>query len=192
MRKMGLGAAVAAIALVLASLPAAGRALAAITQAPGGPLVESTVSGVLVSADPTLDQLVIQTVAGEKLGWQLPAAVIAEAAHYEAGAPVTVAYRTVGEGERALRALEFTGPGSRPTYVNATGVNVLLRTGPKVGGQCGKADPPPSQVVGYPLSPSARIEDTAGCWCCGPPLTACRPSNAVRPRSHIVLAQCFY
>jgi hypothetical protein len=187
-----MGAAAAALALALvSSLPPAGRAIAAATQAPGGPLVESTVSGVLVSADPTLNQLVIRTATGEKLGWQLPAAVISEAAHYAAGDPVTVAYRTVGEAERSLRAVEFTGPGSRPVYVNATGVDVLLRTGPKVGGQCGKADAPPTEVVGYPLRPAARIEDPAACWCCGPLSTECRPSNAVRPRSHVVLAQCF-
>jgi hypothetical protein len=191
MRNLRFGAVTAAAAPVLLSLLAAGGAPAAAVQAPGGPLVESTVSGVLVSADPTLDQVVIETAAGEKLAWQLSAAVVAQAGRYKAGAPVTVVYRTVGEEERSLRALKFTGPGSKPSYVNATGNHVMLRTGPKVGEQCGKADPPASQVIGYPLIPSAVIEDTAGCWCCGPAGTSCRPSNTVLPRDHIVLAECF-
>jgi hypothetical protein len=191
MAKTRFGALTALVALVLASPAAVRGSRAAAVQAPGGPLVESTVSGTLVIADPTLNQVVIRTASGEKLDWQLPAAVVAEAGHYKAGDPVTVVYRTVGEAERSLRALKFTGPGSKASYVNATGNHVVLRTGPKVGGQCGSADAPASQVVGYPLIPSAVIEDTAGCWCCGPGGTTCRPSNTVLPRDHIVLAECF-
>jgi hypothetical protein len=100
-------------------------------------------------------------------------------------------YRQIGVGEVALRALAFTGPNANPMYVNGTGNSVTLLTGPLVGGQCGKADPPPNRVARYPLAPGNMMEDKAACWCCAPQGASCRPSNPVRPRDHVVLAQCF-
>jgi hypothetical protein len=188
MKDAWLGTAIGTLALV--SILAAGAGRAGALQAPE-PVVESTVSGVLVSADPNLNRVVIRPATGEELGWQLASDAVREAGRHKAGDPVTVVYRTIGPGESSVRALMFTGTGSRPSYVNATGGDAVLRTAPMVGGKCGRVDPPASQIAVYALNPNAGTEDAAACWCCGRGLTTCRPSNPVRPRDHVILAACF-
>ena len=67
----------------------------------------------------------------------------AEAAKFEAGAPMWVIYRKLDDNNQAVTALGFPGVEDKPVYVNATGYPVVLRTGPAVGGQLlhGGVDP---------------------------------------------------
>ena len=153
-----------------------------------GPLVHTSVEGVLDKVVTRHDGLVVRTKDGRRLGWKLPPPVIAEAAKFEAGAPMWVIYRKLDDNNQAVTALGFPGVEEQPMYVNATGYPVVLRTGPAVDGQCGAENAPAGteQALGRGLV----IEDQSACWCCAPDGETCAPSNR-SGNGRIVLAQCF-
>ena len=153
-----------------------------------GPLVRSSLNGVLDKVVPRNNAIVMKTEDGRRLGWQLPAPVIAEAAKFEPGSSMWVIYRQRDASDQAVTALGFPGVEDKPVYVNATGYNVVLRTGPKVGGQCGGETE--GQMMDYDLTKGLVTEDLNACWCCAPSQERCSPSNQ-SGNGRIILAQCF-
>jgi hypothetical protein len=153
-----------------------------------GPLVHSSVEGVLDKVVTQHDGLVLKTDEGRRLGWKLPAPVIAEAAKFEPGTRMWVIYRKLDNDNQAVTALGFPGVADNPVYVNATGYPVVLRTGPDKDGQCNADDAPAGSE--QELGEGLIIEDTSPCWCCAPEGATCAPSNR-SGNGRIVLAQCF-
>ena len=153
-----------------------------------GPLVHTSVEGVLDKVVTKQDGLILKARDGRRLGWKLPAPVIEEAARFEPGAPMWVIYRKLDNNNQAVTALGFPGVEDKPVYVNATGYSVVLRTGPAVDGQCGADNAPAGseQALGKGLI----TEDLSACWCCAPEGETCAPSNH-SGNGRIILAQCF-
>ena len=177
---------VGAGALVLAL--AGGAPFVAAQELVEGPLVHTSVEGVLDKVVTKRDGLVVKTRDGRRLGWQLPAPVIAEAAKFEPGTPMWVIYRKLDNENQAVTALGFPGVADSPVYVNATGYPVVLRTGPGKDGQCGVHGAPAGSE--QKLGKGIVTEDTSACWCCAPEGATCAPSNR-SGNGRIVLAQCF-
>jgi hypothetical protein len=153
-----------------------------------GPLVRSSVQGVLDKVVPHNNAIVMKTEDGRRLGWRLAAPVIAEAAKFELGSSMWVIYRQRDTSDQAVTALGFPGVEDKPVYVNATGHNVVLRTGPRVDGECGAETD--GQMMDYDLSKGLVTEDLNPCWCCAPSQERCSPTNQ-SGNGRIVLAQCF-
>ena len=174
------------LGLVLAL--AAGASFLVAQELVEGPLVRSSVQGVLDKVVPRNNAIVLKTEDGRRLGWQLPAPVIAEAAKFEPGSSMWVIYRQRDTTDQAVTALGFPGVEDRPVYVNATGHNVVLRTGPKVDGQCGAETD--GQMTDYNLSQGLVTEDLNPCWCCAPARERCSPPNQ-SGNGRIILARCF-
>jgi hypothetical protein len=155
------------------------------------PLVSTSVNGKLERVDDSLNGIIIKTDAGERLAWQLPAPVIAEASKYKPGDSVWVIYRQLAASERAVTALGFpAAKDSMPKYVNATGAPVLLRTSAAVDGKCDAPGAEQRQANEYPLLLQGVAEDPAACWCCATRGQTCPPVNRSGP-GRIVLAACF-
>jgi len=175
-------------ALALAAALVAGASFVVAEELVEGPLVHNSVEGVLDKVVTKHDGLVVKTEDGRRLGWQLPAPVIAEAAKFEPGSPMWVIYRKLDNENQAVTALGFPGVEDHPVYVNATGYPVVLRTGPGVDGQCGTEGAPAGSE--RKLGKGLVVEDTSACWCCAPEGETCAPSNR-SGNGRIVLAQCF-
>jgi hypothetical protein len=175
-------------ALGLALTLAAGASFLVGQELVEGPLVRSSVQGVLDEVLPRKRAIVMKTEDGRRLGWQLPAPVIAEAAKFEPGASMWVIYRQRDTSDQAVTALGFPGVEDKPVYVNATGFNVVLRTGPRVDGKCGAETD--GKMVDYDLSKGLVTVDLNPCWCCAPSQERCSPTNQ-SGNGRIVLAQCF-
>jgi hypothetical protein len=175
-----------ALALIVALM--AGGPLVAAQGLTEGPLVHTSIEGVLDKVVTKHEGLILKTDEGRRLGWKLPAPVIEEAAKFEPGARMWVIYRKLNDNNQAVTALGFPGVEDAPVYVNATGYPVVLRTGPAVDGQCGAENAPAGseQALGMGLV----IEDLSECWCCAPEGETCAPSNH-SGNGRIVLAQCF-
>jgi hypothetical protein len=167
---------------------AAGGAFVVAQELVEGPLVRTSVSGVLDQVVTKHDGVILKTDDGRRLGWKLPAPVIQEAAKFEPGSPMWVIYRQRDTADQAVTALGFPGVEDKPVYVNATGNNVVLRTGPEVGGECGAETR--GNMAEYKLSPGRVTEDLNPCWCCAPAAERCAPANR-SGNGRIVLAQCF-
>ena len=153
-----------------------------------GPLVHSSVHGVLDQLIPKRSGIVLKTEDGRRLGWQLPAPVIAEASKFELGSSMWVIYRQRDQADQAVTALGFPGVADKPVYVNATGFNIVLRTGPTVDGKCGTETQ--GKMMDYKLSKGLETVDLNPCWCCAPSEERCSPTNQ-SGNGRIVLAQCF-
>jgi len=153
-----------------------------------GPLVRSSIQGVLDKVVPRNNAIVMKTEDGRRLGWQLAPPVIAEAAKFEPGTSMWVIYRQRDTSDQAVTALGFPGVADKPVYVNATGHNVVLRTGPRVDGKCGAETD--GKMMDYDLSKGLVTEDLNPCWCCAPSQERCSPTNQ-SGNGRIVLAQCF-
>lgn len=174
--------------LGLAVALAAGASFLVAQELVEGPLVRSSVEGVLDKVVPRDNAIVLKTEDGRRLGWKLAAPVIAEAAKFEPGSSMWVIYRQRDTSDQAVTALGFPGVADKPVYVNATGHNVVLRTGPKVDGKCGGETD--GQMMDYKLSQGLVTEDLNPCWCCAPSQERCSPANQ-SGNGRIVLAQCF-
>jgi hypothetical protein len=175
-----------ALALVVALV--AGGAFVGAQELVEGPLVRTSISGVLDRVVTRQDGVILKTEDGRRLGWKLPAPVIEEAAKFEPGSPMWVIYRKRDTADQAVTALGFPGVEDKPVYVNASGYNVVLRTGPAVDGQCGAESP--GNMAEYKLSPGLVTEDLNACWCCAPSAERCAPANQ-SGNGRIILAQCF-
>ena len=184
MKRLLVGAGVAGLAVALA----AGASLLVAQEMVEGPLVRSSVHGVLDEVMTRKNGIVLKTEDGRRLGWQLPAPVIAEAAKFKPGSSMWVIYRQRDTTDQAVTALGFPGVADKPVYVNATGHNVVLRTGPKVDGKCGAETD--GKMMDYKLSQGLVTEDLNPCWCCAPSAERCSPTNQ-SGNGRIVLAQCF-
>lgn len=179
---------VAAAGLALVVALGAGVPLVVAQGLTEGPLVHTSIEGVLDKVVTKQDGLVLKTREGRRLGWKLPPPVIAEAAKFEAGSPMWVIYRKLDNENQAVTALGFPGVEDHPVYVNATGYPVVLRTGPGVDGDCGASGAPAGSE--QKLGKGIVTEDTSACWCCAPEGETCAPSNRSGD-GRIVLAQCF-
>jgi hypothetical protein len=179
---------VGAGALSLLVVVATGAPLVAAQALAEDPLVHTSIEGVLDRVVTDQEGLVLKTDEGRRLGWQLPAPVIAEAAKFEPGSRMWVIYRKLDNDDQAVTALGFPGVEDHPVYVNATGYPIVLRTGPGVDGQCG-ADGAPAGSE-QKLGKGIVTEDLSACWCCAPEGQTCVPSNR-SGNGRIVLAQCF-
>jgi hypothetical protein len=184
----------------LAAGAGSGHARPAFQAPDSKPLVSGSISGTLVTVDQRLNGVILRTASGEKMAWKLDAGVVAEAAKFKAGDRLWIIYRQRGPGERAVTALGFPGKAPRPIYINATGTDIVLRTGPMAGGAC-QGDPEASQVREFRLPPSGTTEGVNPCWCCAASDQTCQPANrsyepatlsgAPGPTGTIILARCF-
>ena len=149
----------------------------ATAQAPAAvpPPASKSVHGTLERIDKSLNGLIMKSDAGERLAWRFEAAVIAEAARFEPGAPVVVIYRQIGTADKAVTALAFPGATSTPIYVNMTGRPVVLRSGPAVDGACGQLAAGPT--TDFPIGTGSLTEIKDACWCCAPAGETCTPAN---------------
>ena len=160
------------VALVL--VLAAHTPTVAAQSATGHLLRNKSVHGTLERVDPKLNSLHMKTTAGERMAWQLDAAVIAELAKFKAGDAVVVIYRQIGPTDKAVTAIGFPGATATPIYVNTTKSRVLFRSGDAVDGQCGLEAGTATETT---LLPGAMAEISDACWCCTPAGTTCTPAN---------------
>ena len=153
------------------------RSPQAAAQAPAPaptPRPSKSVRGTLERVDKSLNGVIMKSDEGKRLAWKFEAAVIAEAARFEPGAPVVVIYRPIGANDKAVTALAFPGAASTPIYVNMTGHRVVLRSGPAAAdGTCGQSP----AVNEYPIGTGSLTEIADACWCCAPAGEACTPAN---------------
>jgi hypothetical protein len=193
-------ATIVALALGLVAGAGSGHARPAPQGSEPKPLVSGSISGTLVTVDQRLNGVILRTASGEKIAWKLDPSVIAEAAKFKAGDRLWIIYRQRGPGDRAVTALGFPTVAPRPIYINATGGDVVLRTGPMAGGAC-QGVPEASQVREFRLPKSGTTEGVNPCWCCAASDQTCQPANrayepatisgAPGPTGTIILARCF-
>jgi hypothetical protein len=134
-----------------------------------------SVYGKLAAIDKSLNGVVMRSDAGKRLAWRLPAAVIAEVAHFKPGDPMIVIYRQISPSEKRVTAVAFPGSAATPIYVNTTGSRVIVRTSPMVGGACGTPDPGPISESMLPADGLAEVQEA--CWCCAVDGESCVPGN---------------
>jgi hypothetical protein len=147
-----------------------------------------SVYGKLLTVDRSQSTLIMESDTGDKLSWRFERNVIAEAAAFQPGEAVIVIYRLLPGGVKRVTALAFPGQEKAPTYVNMTGVRVVLRSAPRVDGACDAAGAGP---VSESVIPSGgRAEVLEECWCCAAPGETCRPTTKAG-LGRAFLVQCF-
>lgn len=161
----------------------------AAAQAPTDPSRPSkSVYGKLESIDRSLNGVVMKSDAGERLAWRFDAKVIAEAARFKPGDPMIVIYRQMAANEKRVTALAFPGAAATPTYLNATGSRVVLRSAPMVDGVCSKPEAAPVSESTVPIGGMAEAMEA--CWCCASADDTCIPGNR-SGNGRAILIQCF-
>jgi hypothetical protein len=110
---------------------------------------------------------------GKRLAWLLEPRVIERIKEFKQGAPMIVIYRQTSPNDKVATAIAFPGTASSPTYVNTSGERVVLRSGPKVGGACDRAE----AVNASSIVEGGQAETADECWCCAPDGEACNPGN---------------
>jgi hypothetical protein len=178
--------------MLLALVLGATSLAAAQTANPASPeptRAQKSVRGKLLTIDKRLNALAMESEAGERLVWRFDKTVIAQAARFfRAGAPVIVIYRLLGPSDKRVTAIAFPGTASTPTYINATGYRVLLRSSPASGEACGMPDAGPVSESVMPVG--GRAEVLEACWCCAPTDKSCAPSNK-SGLGEALLVSCF-
>jgi hypothetical protein len=171
------------------ALSMAASAGAAAAQAPAEPArPQKSVYGKLESVDKSLNSVIMKSDEGERLAWRLDKAVIDQAARFKAGDPMIVIYRQLTPAEKRVTAVAFPGSASQPTYVNATGSRVVMRSAPAVDGACERPSAVPATETTLPADGLAEIAE--GCWCCAPAGETCTPSNRTG-LGRAILVYCF-
>jgi hypothetical protein len=164
-----------AAALIAVSAARAGaQAAATPTGDPTKP--HKSVYGKLERIDPSLNAVFMKSDSGQRMAWQVGAAVIAEAKAMKPGTPLIVIYRLIGTSDKKVTAIAFPGTAASPIYVNTTGSGVEVRSGPMVGGVCG--GPGDEATVNQSTIPiGGRAEVLDACWCCAARGDSCVPAN---------------
>jgi hypothetical protein len=176
------------VGFVLAALVAASASRAG-AQAPadsGRP--HKSVYGKLASVDRARNGIVMTSDAGETLGWQFNARVLAEAARFKPGDRMIVIYRQISDSDKRVTAVAFPGSATSPIYVNTTGSRVVVRSRAAVDGVCGATAGAQVTEVTIPSDGMAEVLD--GCWCCAEPGETCVPGNK-SGAGRALLVQCF-
>lgn len=151
-------------------------------------MTHKSVYGKLQGVDTAQNSVVMKSDAGERLAWRFEPAVIAEAARFKSGDPIIVIYRQISPSEKRVTAVAFPGAATTPVYVNMTGLRVVLRSAPAVGGVCGRPDAGPISESTIPAG--GRAESMEPCWCCAPSGVACTPGNKTG-LGKALLVRCF-
>lgn len=147
-----------------------------------------SVYGKLSSVDRSLNGVIMRSDDGQKLAWRFDKRVIAEAAKFKTGDPMIVIYRQISPSEKRVTAVAFPGAADKATYVNTTGIRVLLRSSAQVDGACPQIPAEPVSESVIPIGGVAEVLE--GCWCCAVADESCVPGN----RSGIgraLLVNCF-
>ena len=166
----------AALSFGVALGPRSPQAVAQTPAAAPTPRPSKSVRGTLERVDKSLNGIIMKSDEGKRLAWKFEAAVIAEAARFEPGAPVVVIYRALGVNDKVVTALAFPGAAATPIYVNMTGHRVVLLSGPAAAdGTCGQSAAGP--VNEYPIGTGSLTEIADACWCCAPAGETCTPAN---------------
>jgi hypothetical protein len=160
------------------------------------PIVFQSIQGALDKVDPKLRAVTMKTAEGRNVGWRLPEAVVREVSRHKPGDAMWVIYRklSVSGGDSAVTAVGFPGPETKPVFVNATGGQVLLRTGPMHQGACVPDPGAPTTDHLLRTGEVLEIEVEAPCWCCANRGEQCALANRThdeRGTGRIALARCF-
>jgi hypothetical protein len=162
------------------------------------PIVFKSIQGALDKVDAKLRAVTMKTSEGRNVGWRLPEAVVSEVSRHKPGDAMWVIYRSLGAsgGDSAVTAVGFPGPEPKPVFVNATGGQVLLRTGPMSAGACAPGPDPTAGTTDHLLRTGEvlELEVDAPCWCCanrGEQCGLANRSHDERGTGRIVLARCF-
>lgn len=147
-----------------------------------------SVYGTLERVDARRGAVVMKSDEGDSLAWRVSEAVAEGLGAFEVGGPMIVIYRPIDANTKAITAIAFPGTAEQPTYQNLTGERVLLRSGPKVDGACGRPSPDPASEVAILEGGQAEIDDA--CWCCAPVGQSCTPGNETG-NGRALLVSCF-
>ncbi len=144
--------------------------------------------GKLESVAKSKNAVFMKTDAGQRMAWQLDAAVISEIARFKPGDPMIVIYRQMSPSEKRVTAVAFPGSATTPLYVNMTGSRIVLRSAPFANGVCGQPDAGPVNETEIPSGGLGETQDA--CWCCAPAGEACTPGNKTG-LGRAFLVRCF-
>jgi hypothetical protein len=160
----------AALVLPLAASPGG-------AQSPAPAVPSRSVRGTLDKVEVGLRAVSMRTDDGKRLAWRFNAAVIAEVARFEKGAPMIVIYRQTSPSEKRVTAVAFPGTAERPTYVNLTGERVSIRSAAATDGVCTQHASNDFAADETAIPPGGRAEIPEGCWCCALAGERCAPTT---------------
>ena len=183
-----LGLASTAPRVAAQASPAAAPASPAPSASPERTRPQKSVYGTMTAIDKSLNGVAMKTNDGKRLAWRFPPRVIAQIVNFKVGDPMIVIYRQIASNEKRVTAVAFPGSAATPIYVNTTGSRVIVRTGPKVDGECGQPEAGPISESVLPADGLAEVQEA--CWCCAVSGESCTPGNK-SGNGRAFLVSCF-